>query len=169
MAPTCMTDYFHDLFADTNIYLQQHLELVNYLVTFSSLIYDLIIPITILIWILFDRNITFPLTFSLIHILRFICIYIHITKVPDKIIWNDPGILPSLSVSYSIPTAFFYNGQIAILALSMFYLFSLNDCNIYIYIYRYIGKKNMAIYICFPLLIFQMMLGPILRVNYSIG
>ena len=64
-------------------------------------------------------------------------------KAPDNIIWHDPELIPSLTVSYSVPTQLFYNGQIAIMALSVFYLTSFRDqCNIYIYIYSYRAKKN---------------------------
>ena len=144
-----MTDYFHWKFDKVNNYLHENPKLVKYLITLSSLIYDLFIPIAIGIWMFLDRNRRFSIAFGLIHVLRLICIYVHLMKVPDKIIWNDPGILPSLTVSYSIPTVFFYNGQIAILALSIYYLFSLKDCKfIYPYIYIYIYRETKNSYLC---------------------
>ena len=90
-------------------------------------------------------------------------------KAPDNIIWHDPELIPSLTVSYSVPTQLFYNGQIAIMALSVFYLTSFRDQCIYIYIYILIGQRRIGIFIYCPLLVFQMTLMVLLRASYSIG
>ena len=136
MTPKCRFDSILNFLSNHNNYLKENIELTNLLITVSSLIYDLLIPLTILIWIIWDKSLHFFVAVIFLHGLRYICTYVHIMVPPENMIWRDPQLLPSISVSYDTPTLFFFNGHCALLALSLFYLLTFNNC-IYIYIYIY--------------------------------
>ena len=120
------------------------------------------------IWIFSKKKLCFAFSFLQVHAFKYILSSVHNILPPPQMIWFDPGYIPSFSANYELPNTFFFNLQIALLALQLFYLFFLGDVN-YFTLISYLGFSYFAIFILFPSIIYQMILLIVFRVNYSIG
>ena len=130
-----MFDIFEGYTSWVNLYLEDKQQMTGILITVSSLIYDIGLPLTLIIWGIYDGRGELPFGCIALHIFRYLLLNLHHTASPPQLLWVPSPYLPSITVNYLTSTSFF-DPHIAILSYLLIYLISIY---IYIYIYR---QKN---------------------------
>jgi len=114
-AITGFTDHSHELLAGANAYLNAHPVLANVVLAISSLEVDL--AAICMVTFFFTRRESRPLlALWLILIMRQLCQASISIPAPDGMIWRYPG-FPTLVVTYSTATDFFFSGHMALATL----------------------------------------------------
>jgi hypothetical protein len=112
---TGFTDHSHELLAGANAYLNAHPALADVILAVSSLEVDL--AAVCMVAFFFARRESRPLlALWLILILRQLCQASVSMPPPDGMIWRYPG-FPTIVVTYSTSTDFFFSGHMALATL----------------------------------------------------
>jgi hypothetical protein len=112
---TGFTDHTHDLLAGANAYLNAHPSLADLVLAVSSFEVDL--AAASMVAFFFIRRESRPLlALWLILIMRQLCQATVSIPPPDGMIWHYPG-FPTLVVTYSTSTDFFFSGHMALATL----------------------------------------------------
>jgi len=112
---TGFTDHSHTLLAGANAYLNAHPGLANVVLAMSSFEVDLA-GISLVVFFFSRRQSRPLLTLWLILILRQICQATISVPAPEGMIWHYPG-FPTLVVTYSTSSDFFFSGHMALATL----------------------------------------------------
>ena len=114
-AVTGFTDHSHELLAGANAYLNAHPVLADGILAVSSFEVDL--AAVCMVTFFFTRRESRPLlALWLILIMRQLCQASISVPPPDGMIWRYPG-FPTIVVTYSTSTDFFFSGHMALATL----------------------------------------------------
>lgn len=112
---TGFTDHSHEILAGANAYLHAHPGLADVILAISSLEVDL--AAIAMVAFFFTRRESRPLlALWLILIMRQLCQASISMPAPDGMIWHYPG-FPTIVVTYSTSTDFFFSGHMALATL----------------------------------------------------
>lgn len=112
---TGFTDHTHQLFAGVNAYLNAHPALADVVLAVSSLEVDLA-AVSMVAFFFIRRQSRPLLALWLILIMRQLCQASVSIPPPDGMIWRYPG-FPTIVVTYSTSTDFFFSGHMALATL----------------------------------------------------
>jgi hypothetical protein len=106
------TDHTHTLLAGVNVWLNAHPTLANVILAVSSFEVDLA-AVSLVVFFFVRRESRPLLSLWLILVIRQLCQASVSIPPPDGMIWRYPG-FPTLVVTYSTSTDFFFSGHMAL-------------------------------------------------------
>ena len=109
------TDHTHELLAGMNVFLNAHPTLANVILAISSFEVDLA-AVSMVIFFFARRESRPLLALWLILIIRQLCQASVSIPAPEGMIWHYPG-FPTLVVTYSTSSDFFFSGHMALATL----------------------------------------------------
>ena len=109
------TDHTHELLAGINLYLNAHPTLANVILATSSFEVDLA-AVSMVVFFFARRESRPLLALWLILIIRQLCQASVSIPAPEGMIWHYPG-FPTLVVTYSTSSDFFFSGHMALATL----------------------------------------------------